>query len=101
MFNAVEISVSSSLPYSINVYLESEIYNSDKSEKLEKSILNIKSSNSDLYRTFSDISTPIVLIEENESGNTNTHGIDIKFSGGLTPKADVYKTILKFEVVQR
>ena len=44
MRNAVNLTVSSSLPYKVNAYLEDELYNSDKSAVIDKSVLNIKNS---------------------------------------------------------
>ena len=101
MQNAVNLSVSSSLPYRVNAYLEDELYNSDKSKKIDKSILNIKSNKSAEYRGFADIGTPITLLDDQNPDSDIVHGIDIRLNSTDTHKADVYKTTLKFEVVQK
>lgn len=101
MQNAVNLSVSSSLPYRVNAYLEDELYNADKSKKLDNSILNIKSNKDSEYRGFIDTATPIMLLDDQDSGSDVVHGIDIKLNSTDTHKADVYKTTLKFEVEQK
>ena len=99
--NAVNLTVSSSLPYRVNAYLEDELYNADKSKKLDKSILNIKSNKSAEYRGFLDIDTPIILLDDQEAGTDTIHGVDVKLNSTDTHKADVYKTAIKFEVEQK
>lgn len=98
---AVNLTVSSSLPYKINAYLEDEIYNSDKSEILDKSVLNIKANKDTTYQAFSDLSNPIILLDDQEAGTEITHGVDLKLASNDTYKADIYKTTIKFEVVQK
>ena len=98
---AVNLTVSSSLPYKINAYLEDEIYNSDKSEILDKSVLNIKANKDTTYQAFSDLSNPIILLDDQEAGTEITHGVDLKLASNDTYKADVYKTTVKFEVIQK
>lgn len=99
--NAINLIISSSLPYKINTYLIGEIQNADKSKSMDKSILNIKANSESKYNTFADISSPITLLDNQSKGNNITHGIDIKLKGGLAYQADVYKTVVKFEVVQK
>ena len=99
--NAVNLTVSSSLPYKINAYLEDEIQNSDKSSVIDKSVLNIKANSDTAYKSFVDTTSPIVLLDNQVEGRYNSHGVDIRLNGGLTHKADVYKTIIKFEVEQK
>ena len=99
--SAVNLTVSSSLPYKINASLESEIYNSDKSNKLDKSTLNIKPSKESIYKGFADISTPITLLDDQSAGVDTIHSIDMKLDSINIKKADVYKTSVKFEVEQK
>lgn len=99
--NAVEVTVNSSLPYQLNAYLESEIQNADKTKYINKSILNIKSSNKNEYRPFVDLVTPIVIEDDQEAGENNVHSIDIKLSGSSSYEVDVYKTTIKFEAKQK
>ena len=99
--NAVEITMQSSLPYELQVYLESEIYNKDKTEILDKSILSVKSSGESDYKSFIDLNTPIKLGGIHDVTQNKVHSVDIKLSGGRTHKTDVYKTTLKFEAIQK
>ena len=99
--NAVQISVDSSLPYSLNAYLVSEIQNADKSNTISKNILNIKENRENNYQAFSNTRDKIVLKDNNPEGNNSIHNIDIKLNGGITHKKDVYKTTIKFEAEQK
>ena len=99
--NTVNISINSSLPYQLNAYLESEIQNADKTKYINKSILNIKSSNKSEYKSFIDLVTPIVIEDDQEAGENNVHSIDIKLSSSSSYKVDIYKTTIKFEAKQK
>ena len=99
--NAVNITVSSSLPYEIKAYLPSNIQNADKSETLDKSVLNIKASGDTEYRPFNNDSNPILLLENQVRGNGIVHSLDLKLKGNTAHKADVYKTTIKIEVNQK
>ena len=99
--NAVNISISSSLPYQLNSYLLTEIENSDKSSIMEKDLLNIKSSSDTDYKVFNDINDKLVLESSCDAGNNKSHSVDLKLKGSQAHKADVYKTVIKFEAVQK
>ena len=99
--NAVQISINSSLPYSLNAYLPTEIQNSDKSNTMNKDILNIKESGESTYQTFTNITDKIVLKDNNSAGNDLIHNIDIKLKGGIAHEKDVYKTTIKLEAEQK
>ena len=99
--NAVTLTINSSLPYEINSYLVSEMKNADKSETMDKSILNIKANSSLTYESFTDLVTPIKLFDNQVAGNNKVHGIDLKLKGSIAHKADAYKTTIKFEVNQK
>ena len=101
MLSAVNISINSSLPYSLNAYLPSEIVNSDKSETMPIDVLNIREESEGMYQTFTDTTSKIVLKDNCVKGNGLLHGIDLKLASNLAHKADVYKTTLKFEVEQK
>ena len=85
----------------VKAYLEGEIQNSNKSSVIDKSVLNIKANSDTAYKSFVDTTSPIVLLDNQIEGTYNTHGVDIRLNGGLTHKADVYKTTIKFEVEQK
>lgn len=98
---ALGMTINSSLPYEINAYLENEIQNSDKSETMDKRILNLKEGDDTNYKEFTDIKTKLTLSPDNESGNNKIHNFDFKLKGGIAHKKDVYKTTIKFEVNQK
>ena len=99
--NAVNLIVSSSLPYKVNASLESEIYNADKSATIDKSVLNIKNSNDTTYKAFNRVSEALVLLDNQIEGDNISHSLDLILRGGSTHKPDAYKTTLKFEVEQK
>ena len=99
--NAVQISINSSLPYSLNAYLPIEIQNSDKSNTMDKQILNVKENSKSNYQTFASTTDKVILKDNCPAGNSLIHGVDIKLSGGIAHEKDVYKTTIKFEVEQK
>lgn len=99
--NAINININSSLPYQLSSYMISEIESSDKVNRIEKDLFNIKTSNSSDYKTFANINEKLVLENNCNSGNNKYHNIDFKLSGSNAYKADVYKTTLRFEVEQK
>lgn len=98
---AINMTVSSSLPYEVNAYLPMEIQNSGKSKTMDKSILNIKASSEVAYNEFTDLVTPVLLLDNQVAGNDKTHGIDLKLNGGVAHEKDNYKTTIRFEVNQK
>lgn len=99
--NAVNLTVSSSLPYEVNAYLAHEIQNASKSNTMDKRILNIKANSELSYMTFADTVNPIMLLDSQLPGNNIIHGIDLKLKGNIAHEKDVYKTTIKFEVKQK
>lgn len=99
--NAINLTVSSSLPYQLNAYLSTEIQNSDQSSTMDKNIFNIKDNSETNYQTFINTIDKIVLKDNCFSGNNLIHGIDIKLKSGISFKKDIYKTTVKFEVQQK
>ena len=97
----VEISINSSLPYQLNAYLPVEIENSNKSNIMNKEILNIKESNELNYQYFDNTTDKIVLKDNCVAGNDLSHNVDLKLKGGIAHEKDVYKTTIKFEVEQK
>lgn len=93
--NALEIIVSSSLPYDINVSIESDIIGANYGQKIDNSLINIKTDSDTSYQTFSESITKLNLIRNHVSDNDVVHGIDIKLTGKKINKVDVYKTTLK------
>ena len=99
--NAINISINSSLPYQLNSYLLSEIENSDKSNRIEKNLLNIKTNDDTNYKTFNDINEKLLLEYDCDAGNNKSHSIDLRLKGSQAHKADIYKTVIKFEAEQK
>lgn len=97
---AINITISSSLSYSLNAYVVENILNSDNSKHIDLNILNIKESDEADYQKF-DGSNKLVLKDDCAKGNNKIHLIDLKLSSNNAHKADVYKTVLKFEVEQK
>lgn len=100
-FNVINLTVNSSLPYEVNSYLITEIQNMDKTENMNKDILNIKENGESTYQKFDNIDEKIVLKDNCNAGNNLSHSIDIKLKGGLAFKKDTYKTVIKFEINQK
>lgn len=99
--NAINLTVNSSLPYKISAYLPTDIQNVDKSEAMDKSILNIKASSESTYNTFTNNIIPVVLLDNQTEGNNIVHAIDLMLKGNIAHKADVYKTTIKLEIEQK
>lgn len=98
---ALNITVSSSLPYDLNACMPTEFYNNDKSNSLNRLILNIKDNTESIYQNFVNNTDKITLKSNCNAGVENNHSIDFMINGGLPGKADVYKTTIKFEVMQK
>ena len=101
MLGAVNISINSSLPYSLNAYMPNEISNADKSETMPIDILNIRDESESAYQTFFNTTDKVVLKDSCNTGNDLVHNIDLKLSSNQAYKADVYKTVIKFEAEQK
>lgn len=99
--NAINITINSSLPYSLNAYIPTEILNSDKSNYMDLEILSIKESTESNYQTFNNINEKLVLKDNNLAGNNLLHSISFKLKGGIAHEKDVYKTTIKFEAEQK
>lgn len=99
--NAVNLTVSSSLPYKINTSLPVDIVNSDKSNSLDKNILNIRANGQDTYKTLDGLNNAVTLLDNEPNGNNKVHGIDVMLKGNIAHKKDVYKTTIKFEIEQK
>lgn len=99
--NAVNLTISSSLPYSLSAYMPTEIANSDKSKTLPIDILNIKESSELDYKQFTNTTDKIVLKDNCIKGNDIVHSLDLKISSNQAHQADVYKTTIKLEAEQK
>lgn len=99
--NAVNITINSSLPYSLNAYLPNEISNADKSQIMPIDILHIKENSVRDYQTFVNNTDKIVLKDNCIKGNNNIHNIDLKLASNKAHKSDIYKTVIKFEAEQK
>ena len=99
--NAVTLSVKSSLAYEVNSSLLSEITGAE-GNTMDKSVLDIKANAEPDYQKFTAINTPINLLDNQPATRDGvTHGIDLKLGGDDAHKADIYKTVIKFEVKQK
>lgn len=102
--NAVTLTINSSLPYDVNAYLPTAIQGS-RGGTMTLDTLEIKANKESTYQIFSGVGTTddkkLVLLTNQTEGNDKTHGIDLRLKGGKANNADVYKTTVKFEVVQK
>lgn len=73
----------------------------DKSETMDKKILKLKESSNNNYKEFTDIQTKLPLLAHSDAGNNKIHIFDFKLDGGMAHKKDIYKTTIKFEVIQK
>ncbi|MBQ8997942.1 MAG: leucine-rich repeat domain-containing protein [Clostridium sp.] len=99
--SAINLTVNSSLSYKVNVYLESNIVNKDGSNAIDVSLFNIKASSDTDFKEFTGIKTAVVLLDDQVKGNDVVHSIDLKLKANLAHKSDIYKTTIKFEIVQK
>ena len=99
--NAVDITISSSLPYQLNSYLISELQNNDGSKVIPKELFNIRLNGDTDYKAFNNVNEKLILKENCEKGNDNTFSVDLILKGSLMHQADIYKTTLKFEAEQK
>lgn len=98
--NAVEITINSSLPYTLNASLESNIESLNGGSSLNPNVLNIRE-NSKTYQVFANTADKLILSDNIDGGNNNLHNIDLKLSKNTADKADVYKTTIRFEAIQK
>ena len=98
---AVDITVNSSLPYQLNAYLPEGITNKDNSQSIPVNALNIKDNTESTYKTFINNTDKVILKDSCEAGTSNIHSIDLKLASSQTHKADVYKTVIRFEAEQK
>lgn len=98
---AIELTINSSLPYDLNAYLEGDIQNSDKSAAMDIDMLKIKDNSKQDYQSFINTIDKVILKEDCPSGNYIYHNIDLKLESNNAYSVDVYKTTIKFEVVQK
>ena len=104
--DAVTLTINSSLDYDVNAYLPVGITSADGQQEMVKEVLEVKAKDGvENYQKFHNIGTAdgdkIVLLENQPNGNHRTHPIDVRLVGGLAHNADIYKTTIKFEVVQK
>lgn len=99
--DAINISINSSLPYSLNAYIVENITSSDKSKTMDLDVLNIKERDEINYQKFDSIGNKLVLKDNCVEGNGINHSIDLKLDGNNAHKSDIYKTTIKFEVEQK
>jgi hypothetical protein len=103
--NAIELKISSSLPYIIKSTVVGDISNPDKTETIDVSILNIKESTKDdsNWNTFSSTNRTVLVYESSNPVNDKIHYFDLKLDATKLSQsivADIYKTVIKMEVEQ-
>jgi hypothetical protein len=96
--DALSVTVSSSLDYSITSFLVGNIVSS-KGNVLDKSIFNLRASGDTSYKNYSS-SNALTLFTNQTAGNNRTHKIDMMLKGNIAHTADVYKAVLKISIEQ-
>lgn len=99
--DAIKITVNSSLPYKINAFMPSKIANANGTEEMPMDLFNIRESSKTTYEQFANNTDAVILKDNCNKGNNNIHYIDLKLASNQAHKADVYKTVLKFEIEQK
>lgn len=64
-------------------------------------MLKIKENSNTSYQNFVNTADKIVLKDSCNAGNNLIHNIDLKLASNQAHKADVYKTVIKFEAEQK
>ena len=101
ILEAFNLTVNSSLPYDLNAYMPMEILNSDGNSTIPLSTFNIKESTQSVYQQFTGTTNKVILKDGCLDGNGNTHAIDLKLSTNQAHKADIYKTVIRFKILQK
>lgn len=97
---AIELDVTSTLPYNINMYIEGDIVSNTNSTSLNNNVFSVKESNSTNFLTFDDTGIVSVL-SNNPAGVANSHSIDVRLNTSTNIIRDVYKAVFKIEAVTR
>jgi hypothetical protein len=96
MESAINLTVSSSLPYKIESFITGDLTSADTEDVISTEIINIKASEAENFTAFLNAATPIVLVNNAPRGDDVPHSIDLLLKGGYMKTAGVYKTSLKF-----
>ena len=73
----------------------------DSTATLDKSNLQIKTSNDSDYTPFTTIGDKVFLVANAPNGKDNVHNINFKLLGDSSVKADTFNTSIKFEATQK
>ena len=98
---ALDITINSSLPYSLNAYMPKELSNSDGSSSMGVNLLNIRENTQSAYSQFVNTTDKVVLKSDCDKGNNKVHTIDLKLASDRSFKPDIYKAVIKFEAEQK
>lgn len=101
MLKAIGIHVQSSLPYSLEVSMPTNIKNKENTISVNKALLSIRESSQVSYKTFENNTDYLMLLDNQPAGVLNKHYVDIKLNAGIINKADIYKTTLQFKITQK
>ena len=99
--DAINITVNSTLPYSVEVSMPTNVVDEENTAMVDKNIFSIKESSSDTYQTFDNSTEYLILLDNQSSGGANNHSIDIKLNAKVLPTTSIYKTVLKFKIEQK
>lgn len=97
---AVNIEVSSLLPYDINVSIENDIKSLNSNTVLPKSVFSIKESSNPVYSTFDDLGE-INVVSNAPAGDFKTHSLDLKLNSSSHSIKENYRAVFKVEVITK
>ena len=98
--DTLSITVKSGLNYDLSATLTDEIRHSDGVTTMDKSHLRIKTSDDSDYKEFTDIGTPVTIVNNKQYGE-HKHNINFKLIADSAVKAGDYEASVKFEVTQK
>ena len=106
---ALTLTIKSSLNYDVNAYMPTEIRGSEHGHIMDKDVLEIRAAGAGDYQKFPNVGlNPDCKVEllANQTATIfgatdNTHVIDLNLDSDTAHTKDVYKSTVKFEVVQK
>ena len=98
--DTLSITVKSGLNYDLSATLTDEIRHSDGVTTMDKSHLRIKTSDDSDYKEFTDIGTPVTIVNNKQYGE-HKHNINFKLIADSAVKSGDYEASVKFEVTQK
>lgn len=100
LYRAIDLDVTSTLPYDINMYIEGDIVSNTNPKNLNNNVFSVKESSSTDFLTF-DETGAISVLSNIPAGVANSYGIDIRLNTSTNIIRDVYRAVFKIEAVTK